>query len=254
MSKIFQYPFRPLDWAATPKDFAGDYQLGPYQVETTQRFIYGTRFLMWDGRVFKYGNAVSNLKSYHMCGSQEPAVLNYTAPPNDTAGVIGSRTIEIVIADRSEDDLAGGFVYLYDSTINNSVLRGIVGNEKSGAANTQLYLDYPLQHALTTSDYVDVFENPYREMCPGDNYVVYHGVPATRPTTGQKFWFQSWGPCHVSGGMTIQVTADQKDVVIDSQGCLHMSSSHPYYQRAGYIMTGSSDAVAGPLIMLQLGA
>jgi len=249
MSKIFQYPWRPLDWAATPHDFAGDYQLGPYQVELTQRYIPGTRYLMWDGRVFKYARCLTALHSYRLCGTSDAAADAYS-----TALVtsVGSRQVNVTMGSRTEDDLAGGFIELYDSTDNQSVLRGIVGNETTSGTTTIVYIDYPLQAELTGSDHTEVFENPYIEMTAADNGKAFYGVAATHATALQYFWIQTWGPCMVGGGGTVVCSATEKDVVADAAGSLHMQSAHENYQRVGFILTGGYTPLAGPMIMLQM--
>ena len=40
MSKL---PFNPIIWPAVPNDETSDNQLGYYNVETTQRYVWGTR-------------------------------------------------------------------------------------------------------------------------------------------------------------------------------------------------------------------
>jgi len=249
MSKIFTKPFRPLDWAASPHDFSGDNQLGPYAIETTQRFIYGTRYLMWDGRVYKYANAVAAVVSYHGCHANEAAPLSYTVAPDNSA-VAGSRFINPTLADRTEDDLAGGFAVMYDSTIDDTVQRGIVGNDAS-ATTTRIYLDYPLAAAVTTSDYLEVFENPYREASHATSASYgWLGVPATSAGAGYKFWVQTWGPALISGGMDMD-TANYRAVRWGSNNVLftESNSTNAHNQIAGYILQGST-ATAGPLIML----
>ena len=47
----FTLPNGPLKWISSPLDKTGDYNLGIYTDDTTQRFVYGTRFITWDGRV-----------------------------------------------------------------------------------------------------------------------------------------------------------------------------------------------------------
>ena len=127
MSKIFTKPFRPLDYQTTPHDYTGDYNLGIYAVETTKRYIPGTRKLTWDGRVFKYSYANGAVVPYHGCRASEAAALSYTVNP--VAVAKGERYITATVASRTEDDLAGGYITLYHSTIDNTTQYGIVGNE-----------------------------------------------------------------------------------------------------------------------------
>lgn len=248
MSKIFTKPFRPLDWAATPHDFSGDNQLGPFAIETVQRYIYGTRYLMWDGRVYKYANAVAAVYSYHGARASEAAPLSYTAAPDNSA-VAGSRFINPTLANREIDDLAGGYAVMYDSTIDDTVMRGIIGNDAS-ATTTRIYLDYPLAAPITTSDALEVYENPYRELNEANSgTLAWIGVPATSAGAGYKFWVQTWGPALISGGEDLDGGSDQRCMKWGSNACLFKDSSKTAGQIAGYILQGST-ATAGPLIML----
>lgn len=253
MSKIFTKPFRPLDWAASPHDFAGDNQLGPYQVEETQRYIYGTRYLMWDGRIFKYAASITALKPYHLSGTVDDAADAWS---DALATPAGSRSMIITMSNRSEDDLAGGYLQIYDATIDNSVGRGIVGNDATVGTTTIVHLDYPLAvTVVATSDDTEVFENPYKEIRSSDNYVTYMGVAASPVSaTGYNFWLQSYGSCIISGGgaALVKDAINNKDVVADAGGCLHQVSTHENYQRIGYMITGAATNLAGPIIMLQL--
>lgn len=256
MSKIFTKPFHPLPWESEPHDFTTvsgvhGLQLGPYAVETTQRYVWGTRYLMWDGRVFKYAKSISALKSYHLSGTEDDAPIgNVTS----LGAALGSRSINVTMDGRSEDDLAGGYMYIFDTTIDNSVGRGIVGNDATSGTETIVHLDYPLAVEVTTSDGNTIFENPYMEIRSGDNYVTYMGVAASPVSaSGNNFWLQTYGCCHVSGGETItKAASDNRDLVGGPGGCLWKLSSHDHWQRIGQQLTGSATMNEGPIIMLQL--
>jgi len=249
MSKIFTYPFRPLDWAASPHDFSGDNQLGIYAVETTKRYIPGTRYLKWDGRVFKYAYANGAVVPYHGCRASEAAVLSYTAAP--VAGSVGDRYISYTGTGRSEDDLAGGYAVLYHSTIDNTTQYGIVGNDASGSSTTRVYLDNALPYAGTTSFAHEIYENPYREVLETTNgYSAWVGVPMMNASS-QYCWIQTWGPCLISGGETVDTPAtDARTLVWGSNAALFKTATKTSGQIAGYILNQGSTSIAGPLIML----
>lgn len=254
MSKIFTKPFRPLDWAATPHDFSGDNQLGPYAIEEIQRYIYGTRYLMWDGRVYKYSNAVVRCVSYHGARATEAAALGYTAPPNSSS-VVGDRYITAAgTLGRSEDDLAGGYVQLYDGAdIDTTCLRGIVGNEASVGVDTRIYLAYPLQAPMTTSDALEIYENPYRELSEVSNsYSAWMGVPATTAAAGYKFWLQTFGPAQISptNATLDDPAANERMVKWDANAGISEMGTANINQIAGFILNQGTGDIAGPLIML----
>lgn len=249
MSEQFTLPHGPLGPDATPQDFSGDYVLGVRAVETTQRFIYGTRYIMWDGRVFKYSNAVAACYSYHGCHLNEASVKAWTASP--VAGNAGDRHIWYVGTGRTLDDLAGGYFWLHDnSATDTGWFFGITGNEASGAANTKCYIDGALPVDTTTSDQTEVFENPYRELTEATSGVyAWTGVPANTAAATYKFWCQTWGPTIISGGTTISSTSDIRKLVWGSNACLYNDADKTGAQIAGYQFQGSA-ATAGPSIYL----
>lgn len=260
----FTKPFNPLPWHASPHDHTGDNVLGPHTVETTQRYIYGTRFLTWDGRVFKYGRAGATCYSYRgvarMTGSSADSVYA-TNPVN--GGQIGDRHITATLASSTftGDELAGGYVFIYDkSSTNGNIQRGIIGNEAT-STTTKIYLDYPLQIALIgpagTNDAFEVFNNPYRILQNIDEdyeYAPWMGVPARNATVGQNFWLQTWGPCITTPGEAgvYAPAANSRSLVWAGNGSLHAAKSHlnaTGYQYAGYQLVVGT-AAYGPLFML----
>lgn len=253
MSKTFTLPTTPIPYYGGPHDFSGDNVLGIYAVETTQRFIHGTRCLTWDGRVFKYGYAISAVVPYHGCHAGEAGALSYTACP--TAVAVGQRYATATLASRTEDDLAGGYFVLYHSTIDNTTQYGIVGNDATSGSTTKIYLDAPTAYASTTSFAHEVFENPYRECSHASNasiaYGGWLGVPCMN-ANAQYFWMQSWGPCLMSGGMTLDGVQYRNyrwgsNNVIYQEG--RSQASTDYNQYAGWKMQGDG-STAGPLVML----
>ncbi len=249
MSKHLTKPFNPIEWPGMPHDFSGEYNLGIRAIETTQRYVYGTRYTTWDGRVFKYCNAVAAVYSYHGCHVNEASVKSWTATP--IGGAKGDRHAWYVGTGRSEDDLAGGFFMLNDNSGTDTTwFFGITGNEASGAANTKCYLDGGIPEILTTSDQTEVFENPYRELTEANSGVyAWIGVPAHTAGTGYKFWCQTWGPAYISGGTTLSEVSDTRKLVWGSNASLFNDSDKTGGQVAGYQFQGTG-GTAGPTIYL----
>ncbi len=245
----FNYPFNPIEWPAEPHDFSGDNVLGIRAVESTQRYVYGTRYTTWDGRVFKYCNAVAAVYSYHGCRINEASILSWTSNP--IAGDAGDRFAWYVGTGRKEDDLAGGFFMMYDATATDTTwFYGITGNEASGAANTLVYLDGALPVDTTTSDKSEVFENPYRELTEATGGVnAWIGVPANTASAAQKFWCQTWGPAYISGGETLDSANDARVLKWGSNASLFDDATKTAGQIAGYQFQGSG-ATAGPVCFL----
>lgn len=251
MSKIFTYPFNPIPWDAVPQDLSGDQadtpSLGVYAVETTKRYIPGTRKLCWDGRVFKYGYANAAVVPYHGCHAGEAGALAYTAAP--VAVAAGERFATATLASRTEDDLAGGYFVLYHSTIDNTTQYGIVGNDATSGTTTRIYLDSPTAYASTTSFAHEVYENPYRECSHTTSGILaILGVPMMNASS-EYFWMQTWGPCLVSAGETLDTAVDARVVKWGSNNVLFDDATKTAGQIAGYQFQGDI-ANAGPLIYL----
>jgi len=262
MSKQFTKRFAPLGYQADPIDYTGDNVLGIYAVETTQRYIYGTRLLTWDGRVYKYSNAVAQVYNYWGAHAYENAAVAYTAVP--VATPLGARSCTVTVASRTEDDLAGGYLVTFDaSATTTTFMHGIVGNDATVSTTTVIHLDSPMPILTTTSDYNELFENPYREtkahaagICP----VVC--IPANSAAAGYKYWGQTWGPAYISPtNSTIDdPTAAEHTVYFSYEGTTGglveqaiTSTSEP--QHAGFILNcdiATAGNMAGPFIMLQI--
>ena len=254
MSKIFTLPHRPILDGGEPHDFTGDYALGLRTNETTQRYVYGTRHITWDGRVFKYSNAVAACYSYHGAAATEAAALSWTV--NAVTTHAGDRSCTVPVASRTVDDLAGAYLMIYDASATDATwLYGIVGNEASVSTTTIVYLEGPIPVALTTSDYFEVFENPYRELSEATNSTAaWMGVPAHSAAAGYKFWLQTWGPAYISpGNATLDDPAASERTVFWGDNAALFEEAHTGVttanQYAGYILNAGT-AIAGPLIML----
>lgn len=249
MSKVFTRPFRPIYDGGSPHDYSGDYQLGPFAVETTQRYVYGTRYIMWDGRVYKYCNAVAAVYSYHGARANEGSIVSWTANP--LAGYAGDREVTVTVASRTADDLAGGYFMMNDASGTDTTLwYGVVGNDATSGTTTKIYIDYPLPVASTTSDQHELFENPYRELTEATSGLYWWvGVPAMTAAATYKFWCQTWGPAYISGGEDLDGGSDQRTLNWGSNAGLFKDITKPYGQLAGPILQGSS-ATAGPVIYL----
>ena len=249
MSKIFQYRTTPLPYGAAPHDFSGDNNLGIRAVESAQRYVYGTRYTTWDGRVFKYCNAVAAVYSYHGARCNEGSVLSWTVSPVTQAA--GDRFATATVASRLEDDLAGGFFMTHDaSATDTSWLFGITGNEATSGSTTRLYLDGAFPVAITTSDNQEIFENPYRELTEATGGVnAWIGVPAMTAAANEKFWCQTWGPAYISGGETLDSAADARVLKWGSNASLFDDATKTAAQIAGYQFQGSG-ATAGPTCYL----
>ena len=260
MSKEFQYNRGPLDAveASSPRDWAlSTHEFGVFApAETTQRFVYGTRYITWDGRVYKYmGLTTGGCVSYHGVANTLSAFTSWVAT---VAAAIGDTDMLITDTGITEDQLAGGMIALYKGTIDNTEQRHIIGNEATSGTTTRIYLEAPLSAAMVAAnDSVEVFENPYRLVSEATNqYAAWMGVPTKTAATGYNIWAQTWGPLLVSPGNTSldDPAADERmaywkaDAVISEVDGAGITASKN--QIAGYILNAGTTNIPGPQIYL----
>lgn len=265
MSVRGKLPFNPLDWPASPHDYSGNYLLKHAAVETTQRYVPGTRYTTWDGRVYKYGYAV---------GASEggKGMMNNSTPVNiaqDAAAIaIGDRFITITLGasdgyaangEVAENELIGGFFISHHPTVQ---IRGIEGNTGGDAVAIRVYIDAPIT-AADADPYCEILLNPYLYLQSTAGGLEFSGVmcvPNQAIATTSYFWGQTWGPCWVSPGGdwdTFGDTADERETYFGGDGsvnaALALSGAVAGNQHAGFIIdmtSGANDAL--PFIMLQI--
>jgi hypothetical protein len=257
MSKEFQYNRGPLDAveASSPRDWAlSTHEFGVFApAETIQRFVYGTRYITWDGRVYKYmGLTTGGCVSYHGVANTLAAFTGWTTA---VAGSIGDTEYVITDTGITEDQLAGAMIALYKATIDNTEQRHIIGNDATSGTTTRLYLEAPLSAEMTISDAVEVFENPYRLVSEANNeYAAWMGVPTKTAATGYNVWAQTWGPLLVSPGNTSldDPVGSERTVFWWNNGTIQEEAGDvtTASQYAGYILNAGSSGIAGPQIYL----
>ena len=246
------YQKGPIFDFAQSLDFERGNGLGPYTQESTQRYVAGTRYLMWDGRIFKYGKAVSALYSYHGCGASKAAKMSWEAVA--AAQSRGDTEVLITETGLTADELQGGYIMLHQAT-DRVQWRGIAGNEASGASTTKVYLDFPLDTAITVAGTnVEVFYNPYLYAThTAEEYTSVIGVPAVNVTSAYFFWMQTWGPAYISPGESIDSpAAGARNLVFGANYALFKNVTKASGQNAGFYLNQGSASIAGPMIMLQI--
>ncbi len=257
MSKHFTKPFNPINWPAVPHDFTGDNVLGIYTKETVQRYTYGTRYITWDGRVYKYmGITTKGCTSYlGVCGTSENETDYVTA----VAASAGERALTVPdVTTIAEDLLAGGMIHTYPATAANGVNIFIVGNEASDGTNVKIYLEFPLSADVTVADSLEMWHNPYRLVNGGDSQETHPwlGVPCVTAVDGQNVWVQTWGTTLISPGNS---TLDDAAVNVRAVQWYGNGTLGEYtgtnmnaggQQMAGYLQDAGTTNIAGPRIYL----
>lgn len=256
MSTLLQFPKTPLREFSGPQDFTGDYNLGLFATETTQRYGFGTRFLDWDGSVFRYakaGAAITDARlAAHVTATAAVAGVEVIA----AAASIGDRTLSINEASVTENQLVGGYVLIWPAG-GSQMVRGIIANTASTSAGIViLTLDWPLDTALTTADAYEVYASPFASISQANTSgtLAFLGIPNRAAASGAFLWMKTWGPIFISpqsgiGAAYVQKGYFRHDGSIDVRsnvGTLVLD------QEAGYCLVGSA-AGDGPLFMLTVG-
>lgn len=268
MSKHFTKPFNPIPWHGSPHDFTGDNNLGIYTSETTQRYVYGTRYLMWDGAVYKYSKSagVCYTGQLNMFQAVIGTVgIDYVVLPNDST--IGDRSVVLTAAvAQAEDTLAGGWIEFKTANTDaagnqTGMQRRITGNTSCGAGGTTtVSFEGGLSAALTNAvGYAFCMPNPYQ-------YVSYDaeignsscGIAATYiAATGYNHWQQTWGLCLVTDvAATLGTVGHQRQLVAHNNGGvgphLYGTATATAQQHVGFIVDDNTGANGMTMIMLQI--
>lgn len=279
MSKQFTLPNNPLGWQANPHDFTGDNMLGIYTQETTQRYVYGTRFITWDGRVFKYAKAGSTMSSmkYAVYGYNQLVAERTSPSATVNAAVAGDKTLNLTVTAGTvgvsrngiiaEDALAGGFISMYQSSSDRSQ-RMIVGNDALAAAGTNLciYLEAPVMATVTAGTGTEVLANPYSDVrSDTEQYGIWSsalGMPCVVATSTYNYWIQTYGICRITPtGAAFGANQGERQMVVAANGSvcslptwhtqIATTPTHSY-QVIGSIMerTSGTSEDAAPFVML----
>ena len=267
IGKTNMKPNNPIDWPGSPHDFTGDYMLKHQATETTQRYIHGTRYSTWDGRVYKYSYAIGAILGGR--GAQNASNVINISEEGTVPHVIGDTFSSITLGasdgyatdgEVAENELIGGFFVCHNPSV---ICRGIVANTGGDAVAIKVYLDAPITAADATP-YCEVLLNPYKYLTnntnPGREYQSTMCVPNNNVAATHNFWGQTWGPCFVnpggdSGSLGDSVNERSVYFVADGSinGAVALTGDSTGHQHAGFLIeeTGASnDAV--PFVMLQI--
>ena len=212
MSKGFQYNSGPLFDGGSPRSYnLPTHEFGVHSVETVQRHIYGTRFLTWNGSVYKYSLSgaacyTHRLNAFWNRIDSDVNGIDYSVLTNNQA--IGDTEITLTNGTTAiaEDYLAGGIVIIVPAetvTDREVMTRGIVGNDvAAAAAECTMYLDDPIEVAVTTSEYAYAMPSSYsniRFSAAVSGHRSFAGLAAAPVTAASKnFWTQTYGPCNLA--------------------------------------------------------
>lgn len=254
MSKTFTKSFGPLDYIAQPHDFTGDDNLGIATNDATQRYVLGRRSLEWDGTLFKYGKAGATMTSYQAGAWHNDTTAGISYEAMGAASAAGSKQVTLTQGSITEDQYQGGHLLLFHATGDGDIYL-ISGNEATSGTTTIFYLDRPLSVAVTTSDNLELYANPWKDVRQGNSGGTkgFCGPPMALITSGYYGWIKTRGVTFISpqstvGNQGLAAGYWRHDGSIDVRG--NISAGTVSDQYAGYRMVGSA-ATDGPLFMLQ---
>ena len=230
------------------------------------RFYPGDRVLLPDGRVFRYGKAVTAIadKNHGLrFWAQLDDGVTYVVP--DQGQALGDRTIHLTASGRIVDDLRGGYLIVHSHGAHNDQFRGILGNTATDSdGDITVYLDAPLTIALTVAMGIEVLPNPYGDLrvrsadngVAGDHYSSVAGMPnVLTAAVNQYLWLQTWGPCWVNPkGFSVQT--GRRGVWFDYEGSIVYANANVVsysLQYAGFLLEREDAGGTGaPMVNLQI--
>lgn len=172
---------------------------GMFVSSSTQKHHLGSKLVLGE-RVFRYAQAgASDLVAGNLLQAAAP-VANHLAntPPAVSAGAL-SFTYTPGATAGAANLYAEGYLQV-DTTPGNGYTYKVAGHDAitSSTAFT-LFLDDPIQVALTTSSRVGLLANKYKNViaAPTTQTSVTVGVAVYIITAGQYGWIQTAGPCSV---------------------------------------------------------
>jgi len=272
MSTGFQFNKGPLSDGAMPRDWAqSTHEFGIHASETTQRFVYGTRYVTWDGKVWRYslstgacyterGNYFANTISSDANG------IDYSVLTNNQS--IGDREVTLTNGSTAvaEDYFAGGLVVIIptETVTDGQVMhRGIIGNTAAIATTGEctLYLDYPIDRAVTTSNYAYAMPSGFSNLLYGNTGGTKSiaGLAGAYVTaSGYNFWCQTHGACQITNGGSSECgkTTYYRGCWWRHDGTIDIFTNIGTYvtdQLAGFVIDNNADANGATNIMMTNG-
>lgn len=238
-----------------------------YRVSTVKdpKFNVGDEVEIGGGRkaVYAKNKGDNALYASHGCEFSLTGLVSYTAFA--TSHAVGATSITIPAATHdalTEDELAGGFVIIFDGASNHyTTTRMITGNAASAEdAAITVYLDGELSYAITSgTSACEVYRNPYYSIDVASNAAkAKAGCPmAYVPASESYFWILKEGICWVAPHSTVNNNegvgiAWRHDGSIEGLATA-LGGTVPdadTTQVAGHVVVGSQSG-NGPLIMLK---
>ena len=223
-----------------------------YEESSTQLYNLGTR-LVTDERVFRYCRAGAALnRSDGAMNNDQWSLTNENA--NQDAAV-GDTDMQVVNTTGTQNQYQGGWVAIFTSRLQ---LRHIIANDASDGTDIKLYLDGPIEVAMSTTWVTGYPSIYYDTRTFTEEYTSVVCVPPIAVTSGYYYWGQTWGPCYMRAAGTVPgISVYDRDVYFAGTGAIYggkqaESATAGGYQRAGILLPRTASGTGDQFFMLQL--
>jgi len=241
---------------------------GLYATSTVQNGSLGAKREMADGRVFRYGYAVSAVGAGQLAALDASVAVqtSFNAAFTNSAGTAADytsgqttlyvKTGDITTADAA-DVFAGGYLHITDEGGEGYTYRLRGNGVGSATATNVMRLDLydPTQTALDSEDSVSITGSMYNNLAIYNNGTddVTVGVPLVDVPATSYAWFQTWGPATVladesAGTIAAGTIAQGSDGVNGAAqpfggGATNSEDDHSYATEPiiGFFMTAAVD-------------
>lgn len=168
---------------------------------TTKIHPYGTRLVLPDGRIFKYGQ----MSSAAAIGAGQICQTAATVAGHDmdlvitAAAAVGDKSIALTLGagDADEDLYAEGYIGINDGAGEGHVYKISGHNAIAGSASGTINLvdGDSIAEAITTASLAALHKSPYKDVIiyPTTTTGFCVGVAASEIAASSYGWFQTWG-------------------------------------------------------------
>jgi hypothetical protein len=226
-------------------------------------FKPGDTLVLPDGREFRYAlsTGAGAIKPQYGCNFTDTGFMAYTLiTTTKAAGVVEMTIPAATHAVLTKDQLAGGYLIIFDNTYDADVTYGITGNDVSLAdVAFNIKLDMPLALPLTAVDAVEVYSNPWKAIALANTTILPRCGSSVSyvSAAANYFWVQTRGIKHISPQAGIGADNGGMDVYWRHDGTIQKGETAlaitvngtDTNQCAGYVISGSA-AGNGPLVNL----
>jgi len=148
----------PMDFVTSSND-----KLGVGGQDTEQRFAFGTKVITWNGDVYKYGKAGAVMTNYDLGAWHNATGADVSYESIGAASSAGATEVTLTQGSITEDDYAGGYLLIFHATGGGQTYL-IKSNEATVGTTTKFQLERPLPVAVTTSDAIELYANPWDDV------------------------------------------------------------------------------------------